>query len=66
VLLTARNRCQVGPVYVLCTLLAIIYSNLGRRRAGEASAYSIFNGGRELPGALNAAAIDDQMRRGQM
>jgi len=56
----------VGPVYVLCTLLAIIYTNLGRRRAGEASAYSIFNGGRELPGALNAAAIDDQMRRGQM
>ena len=53
-------------MYVLTSLLVVIYSNLGRRRAGEASAYSIFNGGRELPGALNAAAIDDQMRHGQM
>lgn len=51
---------------MLGTIMAIIYVNLGTRQAGEASAYSIFNQGRELPGQLNAGAIDDQMRRGQM
>lgn len=57
---------QVGPVYVLGTMIAVIFVNLGKRKAGEASAYSVFNQGRELPGQLNAGAIDDQMRRGQM
>ena len=35
---------------------------LGTRKEGEASAYSIFNGFNELPGAFNAAQLDDQMR----
>ncbi len=58
---------QVGPVYVLASLAALIFFNLGTRKAGEASAYSIFNAGfRELPGQLNAATMDDQLRRGQL
>ncbi|PNH12785.1 hypothetical protein TSOC_000321 [Tetrabaena socialis] len=44
-----------------------IFTNLGTRRAGEASAYSIFNRGvQRLPGQLDAGEIDRQMRQGQM
>ena len=57
---------QVGEMYVLVTLVTLILCNLGTRREGEASAYSIFNNFRELPGQLNANVLDDQIRRGQM
>ena len=57
---------QVGEIYVLVTLMTVILCNLGTRREGEASAYSIFNNFRELPGQLNANMLDDQIRRGQM
>jgi hypothetical protein len=57
---------QVGPLYVLATLLVLIFWNLGTRKPGEASAYSVFNGFRELPGQLNANRLDEQIRRGQM
>jgi hypothetical protein len=56
----------VGEIYVLLTLMTVIFCNLGTRREGEASAYSIFNNFRELPGQLNANMLDDQLRRGQM
>jgi len=52
-------RLGVGPVYVLASVLALILCNLGTRRGGEASAYSLFNDGvRELPGQLQAEQID--------
>lgn len=57
---------QVGEMYVLVTLVTLILCNLGTRREGEVSAYSIFNNFRELPGQLNANVLDDQLRRGQM
>ena len=44
-------RYSLGPLYVLCTILAVILTNLGTRKEGEMSAYSIFNtGARQLPG----------------
>lgn len=57
---------QMGPLYVLVSIVAVIFWNLGKRQEGEASAYSMFNGFRELPGQLNAGLLDDQIRRGQM
>ena len=57
---------QVGALYVLATLMLLIFMNLGTRKPGEASAYSVFNNFRELPGQLNANRLDDQIRRGQM
>eukprot|EP00955_Chlamydomonas_euryale_P115369 366344-Chlamydomonas_euryale.AAC.12 len=60
------SRAGVGPIFVLAAIAATIFSNLGRRRDGEQSAYSIFNTGmRRLPGQLDADQIDEQMRRGQ-
>lgn len=40
-----------GAVYVGASLVLLICMNLGRRKAGEASAYSVFNEDfRRLPG----------------
>ena len=60
------HHFSVGPVYILSTLILVIFLNLGSRQQGEASAYSIFNNFQELPGQLNAGRLDDQLRRGQM
>ncbi|CAI0418654.1 unnamed protein product [Linum tenue] len=61
------NRWHLGPLYILGTGFAIIFLNLGRRQAGDVSAYSIFNEDfRELPGTLNADRLDRDIRAGQM
>eukprot|EP00236_Picocystis_salinarum_P005848 CAMPEP_0113926630 /NCGR_PEP_ID=MMETSP1159-20121227/3859_1 /TAXON_ID=88271 /ORGANISM="Picocystis salinarum" /LENGTH=206 /DNA_ID=CAMNT_0000927039 /DNA_START=29 /DNA_END=649 /DNA_ORIENTATION=+ /assembly_acc=CAM_ASM_000767 len=60
------GRFSVGPLYILTSIVAFIFLNLGQRREGEMSAYSVFNEGfRELPGTLNADTIDNQIRQGQ-
>jgi hypothetical protein len=51
---------------VLASFVLVMLCNLGKRRKGEASAYSVFNGFQELPGQLNAQRMDEQLRRGQM
>ncbi len=52
--------------YLAVSVLLVVFLNLGRRRAGEASAYSVFNNFRNLPGQLTGDMIDDMVRRGQM
>ncbi|KAJ0112848.1 hypothetical protein Patl1_03460 [Pistacia atlantica] len=50
---------------ILGTAFAIIFLNLGQRRPGDLSAYSIFNDDfRELPGTLNADQLDRDIRAG--
>jgi len=56
----------VGPLYVIATLFALVLFNLGSRKEGEASAYTIFNNFRALPGQLTADQLDQQARTGQM
>lgn len=59
-------RWDLGPIYILTTAFSLIFFNLGQRRQGDASAYSIFNDGfRELPGTLNAERLDRDIRAGQ-
>ena len=60
------HALSIGPLYILGTLILVIFRNLGNRQPGEASAYSIFNNFQELPGQLNAGHLDDQLRQGQM
>jgi hypothetical protein len=62
----AAARAGVGGPYICCSMIFAIYRNLGRRRPGEASAYSVFNGFRELLGTYNAGAVDAGLRRGQL
>ncbi|KAK9800331.1 hypothetical protein WJX73_004053 [Symbiochloris irregularis] len=57
---------ELGPPFVLLTITCLIFFNLGTRTAGEASAYSVFNNGRRLPGQLTADELDRQLRQGQM
>jgi hypothetical protein len=57
---------DLGPIYILLAILATIFTHLGRKKEGEASAYSVFNPGvQRLPGQLDADVIDQQIRRGQ-
>ncbi|XP_024370306.1 uncharacterized protein [Physcomitrium patens] len=66
VLLPIARRWELGPVYIIITVFAVIFMNLGKRQPGEASAYSIFNDDfRELPGTLNADRLDRDIRAGQ-
>ena len=64
--LKASSYLELAPVFILCSILAVIFLNLGQRQPGEASAYTIFNDFRPLPGQLDAGQIDDQVRHGQM
>lgn len=61
-------RFELGPIFVLTAIIAAIFTNLGKRREGEASGYSIFNDGvQRLPGEMiNAEALDQQLRRGEL
>jgi hypothetical protein len=57
----------LGPIYLLLAIIITIFTHLGKKREGEASAYSVFNPGvRRLPGQLDADTIDQQIRQGQM
>ncbi|KAK9021031.1 hypothetical protein V6N11_011039 [Hibiscus sabdariffa] len=57
------HKCDLGPLYILGTGFCTNFLNLGRRQPGNVSAYSIFNEDfRELPGTLNADAIDRDIR----
>ena len=62
----ASARAELGPLYILGTIFILIAINLGQRAAGQASAYSIFNNFRRLPGQLTAEDLDHQLRHGQM
>lgn len=58
---------DLGPVYILLAIIITIFTHLGRKKEGEASAYSVFNPGvQRLPGQLDADVIDQQIRRGQI
>lgn len=57
----------LSAVYLLLAIIVFIYVNLGQKREGDASAYSIFNPGvQRLPGQLDADEVDRQIRTGQM
>ena len=58
---------ELGPIYLLLALIVTIFTHLGTKKEGEASAYSVFNEGvRRLPGQLDADDVDQQIRQGRM
>nr|ACU24112.1 unknown [Glycine max] len=66
ILAPVAHRWDLGPLYILATGFCLILFNLGKRQAGDVSAYSIFNEDfRELPGTLNADRLDRDIRAGQ-
>lgn len=65
-LITAHIAARVEPgalqLLIVVTLLYLVITNLGHRLPGEESAYSVFNGGRALPGQLRAEQFDNEVR----
>jgi len=54
---------ELGPPFILVSMGAFIFANLGKRR-GALSAYSLFNPGqRALPGTMGAEAVDASLRQ---
>ncbi|KAK7263326.1 hypothetical protein RJT34_30914 [Clitoria ternatea] len=67
ILAPVAHKLDLGPLYILATGFCLILFNLGKRQAGDISAYSIFNEDfRELPGTLNADRLDRDIRAGQL
>ena len=49
----------LAQIYVCVSGIALILFNLGKRKMGELSAYSVFNeGGKRLPGTMDSRQID--------
>ncbi|XP_028754291.1 uncharacterized protein LOC114713785 [Neltuma alba] len=66
ILAPIAHKWDLGPLYIIATGFSLILFNLGKRQAGDVSAYSIFNEDfRELPGTLNADRLDRDIRAGQ-
>lgn len=56
-------RYASGTLYVLVTVFLLMICNLGTRREGDASAYSLFNDNAQaLPGQMGAEHIDNAIR----
>lgn len=52
-----------GALYVGGSIIALMLCNLGKRKPGEASGYSIFNTGfRRLPGDFDEQQLDNAFR----
>jgi len=54
---------EVAQLYIIVTMFVGIFTNLGTRKDGELSAYSVFNDGhRSLLGSMTADDIDADIR----
>lgn len=54
---------EFGSLYIMISILVAMFMNLGERKKGELSTYSVFNKGfRNLPGQLRGEDIDREIR----
>lgn len=61
-LMLAARSWHFGMPFIIASLCWLMLTNLGTRRAGDASAYTIFNHGVALPGQLDAEDFDRELR----
>jgi len=60
-------KIEFGAVFFIVSCILFMTSNLGKRKSGEASAYSVFNENCEaLDGTFSGQQFDQQLRRGGM
>ena len=65
VLMLVCRRYRLGQPFVITTLIVLMLTNLGERKPGEASAYTVFNEGmRALPGQLRMEDLEGELRHG--
>ncbi|ETO32416.1 hypothetical protein RFI_04699 [Reticulomyxa filosa] len=56
---------EFGVVYLMITIIYLIFTNLGKRKKGELSAYSMFNHNFEqITGTFDGEFYDNMLRRG--
>eukprot|EP01038_Epipyxis_sp_PR26KG_P007632 gene7632-10390_t len=52
-----------GSIWIIISLFLLLFNNLGTKKEGELSAYSVFNKGfKQLLGTLNADQFDKEIR----
>lgn len=57
------NYLEFGSMYIILSMFLAIFLNLGSRKAGEMSAYSVFNDGfQQLLGTMTAEQFDNEIR----
>jgi hypothetical protein len=57
------THLEFGSLWILVTMFALIFLNLGTRKKGELSAYSVFNAGfKQLLGTTTAEQFDKEIR----
>lgn len=63
VLMLLCRYYRLGQPFVITTLIVLMLSNLGERKPGEASAYTVFNDGMQaLPGQLRMEDFEGELR----
>lgn len=66
-LFRASARHEHAQLFLLVSVLLLLSAGFSRKRKGDVSAYSLFNTAQKaLPGAASAAALDAQLRSGQL
>ena len=62
-LMLVCRRYRLGQPFVITTLIVLMLTSLGERKAGEASAYTVFNAGMQaLPGQLRMEDFEGELR----
>ena len=63
VLMLVCRHYRLGHPFVITSLIVLLLSNLGEKKAGDVSAYTVFNTGMEaLPGQLRMEDLEREMR----
>lgn len=63
VLMLVCRHYRLGQPFVITTLIVLMLSNLGERKPGEASAYTVFNDDMQaLPGQLQMEDFEGELR----
>jgi len=56
-------RLEFGTVYFIFSIFVLMFTNLGKRKKGEMSAYSVFNKNQKaLPGSLQASQFEAEIK----
>lgn len=59
----AMIYAEFGSLWIILSMIASIFLNLGERKKGELSAYSVFNEGfKQLLGTMDAQQFDNEIR----
>jgi hypothetical protein len=57
------THVEFGSLWIIISLFGVIFFNLGKRKEGDLSAYSVFNDGfQQLLGTMNAEQFDNEIR----